>query len=325
MLAGWVCAHVASPRQAMAAPCEATANSPIIAVDTSDLGEELQTKLRAELGTALGRQGLTTCDASAAKGIAQVRFVRDDQSVNVVVDDKLTGKTLIRSFPPNAFPQDAQALAMALAASELLTAAWLEIDRSQASRKPADPTPNAVNQIVDQQWRQRVIRQTSVGVGFASEAFSGGETHLGAEAFMMHWLTSRWATDLGLGFRRGLPLTAPHGEVQMTSAGGSVGLTARLLGQRTLLWIAGASLRAAWMVVEGRPATGAQGETAHALSAVARASTGVLLRAGSTFEWRLMLGVGFPVVGVRGLDKNTVVAGASGMELSALLGGGLRF
>jgi hypothetical protein len=325
MIAGGAFANVHSPSRAMAAPCETTANKPVITVDATDLDKPLRTELQAELVTALGRQGFTLCDRDSAAGIAQVRFLRENQTVLVLVDDTITGKSLTRKFVPKEFPQDAHALALALVASELLTAAWIEINQSKPSATSSTPAPPAVNQIVDQQWRQRVVRNTSVGVAFASEAFSGGETHLGAEGFVMYWLTDRVAADIGLGFRRGMLRTAPHGEVQTMSAGGFAGLTARLLGQQKLLWIASTTLRAAWMVVQGRPATGAEGETANALSAVARASTGVLLRSSSTVEWRLMLGAGIPIVAVRGLDQNTVVAGASGLELSAQLGGSFRF
>lgn len=321
----WLCGNVVPFRQALATSCDPIGDSPIITVDATDLDPTLQVGLRAELTTALGRLGLAACDAGSVVGIAQVRFVREDQLVRVLVDDTLTGKTLMRRFNPNAFPQDARALAMALAASELLTAAWLEINQGHANAEAVAPAPDAVNQIVDQRWQQSVVRKNSAGIGFASEVFSGGETQLGVEVFALHWITNRLALEGGIGFRRGLPRTAPHGAIQMTAAGGFVGLMARLMGKQKALWIAGVTARAGWMIVEGRPAAGAQGQTAHGLTGVARASTGLLLRSGRKLEWRMMLGVGVPLLAVRGLDESTVVAGASGVEWSALLGGSWRF
>lgn len=311
-----------APGRAVAAE---TSRGAAIVVDVAGVPMPLRDPLRSEIRTALARQGLTILPAGASSGVSRISFqMRAPLEILVQVDDGLTGKTLSRRLNLSTFPPDAQALAVALTASELLTAAWLELDLRTRENGDSEPPPE-VKRVVTETLRARVVRNDAAGIAAAFERYTGGEALLGAEAFWLHWFSQRLAWEGSVGVRRGLASPAPHGDVRLSALGAQLTLWLRAWGNERWRWLFGPALRGGVAVLEGRPAAGATGSTTERPILVGRLNMALLLHAGPHLEWRLLAGLGWPLLGVRALDQNQAVTGTTGLEANLQLGAALRF
>jgi hypothetical protein len=126
------------------------------------LAEEVRKDLEAELAP----RGFGVCPSRAAQGelVAAVTFVQPEPAlVAIQVEDRATGKRVARDVRLARIPAGGVALAIAIAADELLRASWAELilrrnrDEGPASEAPPErepeplqtETPRAVS------WRKR--------------------------------------------------------------------------------------------------------------------------------------------------------------------------
>ncbi|MDP3237004.1 MAG: hypothetical protein Q8S33_14195 [Myxococcales bacterium] len=242
-------------------------------------------------------------DERAAKATATVDWPETGAlTLTVSVPSGRSTRQLSRTLDLGSVPPDGYALTIGSSLGELLREARRELPGLKAVEPELAPT-----------W--------GLGVALGGEAFTGGQTHGGADVFLRRRFGARFALELEAGVRFALPTEAPSGTINALSvAGGLHGLFDLLqLGRLAIAAIAGARL--GWVRFEGTARTPATGTT----------STGWLstLRAGAEVRWAtrpvlffLRLTAGVPVAGVIATDGGQRVTATSGFEGGASLGVG---
>jgi hypothetical protein len=127
---------------------------------------ELAEEVRKDLAAELSPRGFGVCPSRATQGelVAEVALVQQEPAlVSIQVEDYTTGKRVARDVRLGRIPAGGLALAIAIAADELLRASWAELmlRRRQAPPVPTEsepePTPEAVREgsysVVS--WRSR--------------------------------------------------------------------------------------------------------------------------------------------------------------------------
>ena len=242
-------------------------------------------------------------DERSAKATATVDWPETGAlTLTVSVPSGRSTRQLSRTLDLGSVPPDGYAVTIGSSLGELLREARRELPGLKAVEPELAPT-----------W--------GLGVALSGEAFSGGQTHGGADVFLRRRFAARFALELEAGVRFGLPTEAPNGTINALSiAGGLHGLFDLLqLGRLAIAAIAGARL--GWVRFEGTARTPATGTS----------NTGWLstLRAGAEVRWAtrpviffLRLTAGVPVAGVIATDGGQRVTGTSGFEGGASLGVG---
>ncbi len=242
-------------------------------------------------------------DERAAKATATVDWPETGAlTLTVSVPSGRSTRQLSRTLDLGSVPPDGYALTIGSSLGELLREARRELPGLKAVEPELAPT-----------W--------GLGVALAGEAFTGGQTHGGANVFLRRRFGARFALEFEAGVRVALPTEAPNGTINALSiAGGLHGLFDLVqLGRLAIAAIAGA--RVGWVRFEGTARTPATGTS----------STGWLstLRAGAEVRWAtrpviffLRLTAGVPVAGVIATDGGQRVTATSGVEGGASLGVG---
>ena len=289
----------------------------------------LRSRIVAELSGALVPQGFSPCLGGARDAVAEIQLHAETPNqviVSIEVWDEVTQKRLTRDVDLTALPEDSRALALAVASDELLRASWLELavaDRSPTAAAAQSPPPPEVQHVVERALESGSGRWTEIGARFAVEAFSLGETHLGADAYATTWLTDWFALELSVEARRGLGTESANGSVVATSFGGSSAGIVRIVNALPWWLGLGARFRAAYLAFEGTPNAGRLGFRRETLLLGARGEATLGFAAGS-FVARATVGVGAPWTTGAATDDGARVSAAGGVELSAQLGIGLR-
>jgi hypothetical protein len=196
----------------------AECKAPFIGLDwdsTISAGDRL--RIASELRADLEDQSIGVCDDPKA-GAPAARIVISEAnggvSIRLEVKDAITSKEVARSIDTSSIPPDGRALAIALAAAELLRASWAELTLRDA---PPTPVPAPVRRIVERSLREpahaEAPRIVGLGVAFATEAFTSGFVRFGADVRGSVDLGSRLSFGLSAGFRRALSRTGPDGQV----------------------------------------------------------------------------------------------------------------
>lgn len=242
-------------------------------------------------------------DERAAKATATVDWPETGAlTLTVSVPSGRSTRQLSRTLDLGSVPPDGYALTIGSSLGELLREARRDLPGLKAAEPELAPT-----------W--------GLGVALGGEAFTGGQTHGGADVFLRRRFGARFALELEAGVRVALPTEAPNGTINALSiAGGLHGLFDLVqLGRLAIAAIAGA--RVGWVRFEGTARTPATGTS----------STGWLstLRAGAEVRWAtrpviffLRLTAGVPVAGVIATDGGQRVTATSGVEGGASLGVG---
>ena len=236
---------VATRTGAAAAPCVTTTVQPAV------LDEKGRARLVEQLAASLGQHEIATCSGGQAP-IAEVVFELPGAGAGVAirVRDAVTGKEVTRVARTGAIPKDGRALALAVAADELLRASWAEILLARAPAPPPEPPPQ-VRALVEVSLAPRPAfavesppaeapspllvrpegRRFFLGAALAGEHATGGLTLGGVDARLGVFALERVSFGVRLGARAAPPSTASDGSATASAlvvgAGGAIALLPR--------------------------------------------------------------------------------------------------
>jgi len=287
-------------------------------------------RLRAELH----ERAIALCTANEGDGtrwpLAEIELRIDpDDVLALAVVDRATEKRLERSLSLRGIPSDARALAIALAADELLRASWLEslLERSgpRPETSPAPPPPVVERVAVESlSVRARAPRDVGGYVGFAvaAEHATGGLSLGGFDARLSYGATFR--AGIRAGYRIGAVVNADHGEIGSSALVGGVVLevaTPRASPWGATLFARGDAMRVAF---SGQATNGARASNGSDVGALAGAGVGGWRSLDPSRVWRLVveISVAVPLRGVAALDNGRSVTALSGAVLGLGLGVG---
>jgi hypothetical protein len=100
----------------------------------------LAAEVRKDLAAELGPRGFGVCAARAGAGELAAEIwlsISEPSRVAIQIDDLVTGKRVGRDVPLTPIPKGGKALAIAIAADELLRASWAELDLPRRGQEAA--------------------------------------------------------------------------------------------------------------------------------------------------------------------------------------------
>jgi hypothetical protein len=290
-----------------------------------DWPKALREDARADLRAGLRLRGIDVCDADSVAETKPVALLTLHISaatrVRVSLDlrDAITDKRVLRDVDLHSVAPDARGLLLAQAADELLRASWVELAVEDAP-EPAMPPPAEVATIALHAGPAAALRPT-LGVRGALEYYSGGQTLLGADAFLDVWLMRHLGISFGLGLRGGLGVDAADGRINThtVQACGDVFASWWPAEKRYNLLVS-VGLQIADVVVSGRAAESARAQQLSALGATARAGLWGFWQVAGSLRLSLQLEPGLSIRSVAARDNGQVVASTSGLALQATVG-----
>lgn len=302
--------------------------------------DELLRAIRAHLRAELAPRGVCVVDGEpdraaaadqavpageeAAVPVARVALLRIEDRVAVRVDYPRSGGTAERTLSVAAVPPAGRGLAIGLAASDLLTPRWLgapETPRAPGVTRAEDDQPAITARAPTTLAEPAEVAHRdglSLAAALAGERFAAGVTWLGP-TIAAAWHRGRAGFTLHAGARRGEPLVAPHGEIELAGLHLGAAASSRLLGaERGWQLRAGAGADLARIAVRGRAVPGATSQRSSAVTVVPRAE--LLVGRALTEALRLGLGVtlALPLRPVRAADAGVPVGGVAGLGIGAL-------
>jgi hypothetical protein len=281
--------------------------------------------------TELASEGFDACrDGGPASPVATVSIATGETGAAVEIVDVVTSKRVSREVDLRSIPSDGRALALALAADELLRASWAELALANAP-PPAAPVPEPVQRAVDSSLRSAALPATpahlgAIGVMLAGEGFAGGKVQWGADARAEWFVTPRFATTLRFGLRSALPSQTPEGEVRASAVLGGIGVAYAAVPPRRFRFDLFARFDAAQITYAADTTIDATATSGSALA--------LLVSGGAELGWAILpalrlngeLGAIVPVRPVRATEADsTVVVGVSGVGALVGLGMGGMF
>ncbi len=245
--------------------------------------------------------------------------------VTVEIHDAVTEKRVSRDVDLTRMPLDGRALALAVAADELVWATWAEIALGGPKRRT--PAPKEVVAGVEHAVKPPAAaaqpalsaKRTQLGIQLAGEHFAAGLTLLGADAVATVPITASFRLKLAAGARQGLTIVTEEGRIQSVAANMAIdGSLLILKGPNARLgWALGPRL--AWVRMQGEAQPGSLGHRFSGIAVIARTGPVVEIRLGLPLWLKLDAGMGVPLRAVQATDSGHIVAGASGFEQSVAL------
>ncbi len=283
--------------------------------------------VRSDLRAGLAPGDIEVCasgSSSAPEPLARVAIVEVEAArarYSVDVTDSVTQKRVGRDLVLDKLPADGRALALAVAAEELLRASWAEL-ALRGVRSAQSAAPPEVRAVVENSAPVPAPprRFTALGARLAFEHFLGGQTHYGAELFGAVPVGRIAGGVFALGARRALSEQAPHGSIDATALSAEAGVSLTFFRQRGFdagAFVSGRLLRLSF---EPEAASGGVATAQSGLAVTSR--VGFYLAFGSPGLLRSYsaLGAGLPLKSVSVSDTGGVVTGVSKLELFASTG-----
>ncbi len=280
--------------------------------------EGLREAALEDLKAGLASRHIETCqegEGPSKPPVAAIRISSNEvESVQVTVEirDSVTEKRVSRDVDLSSMPIDGRALAIALAADELVWASWAEIAYNGNKRQLAAP-PQLVA-AVRQNIQQPVQDSPRLGVQAAGEHFGAGVSQFGADAVCALAPSQRSRLRIALGIRQGLAVSAPDGNIRPSSVGMAFDMGPLLLrsSRIELTWTAGAHV--AWIHLQGDAARGALGSDISGLALFARTGLNAAIRPANSVWFEMGAGLGIPLRGLEATDAGRDGAGVAGLE-----------
>lgn len=287
----------------------------------SDAPAQLSEAVRAELGAGLRPSNIDVCQAARNTALDPLAHVTiepvetDGVRYRLSVTDSVTKKRVVRDLGLEKLPPDGRALALAVAAEELLRATWAELAlRGVHSGHTA--APPEVRAIVDRvEAEPAPARFNALGARLAFEHFSGGQSHYGADV-VGHLPVGRAAAVLvALGVRRALSAESEHGVIEAKGSAAEAALSLAFV-QRSGLDLAGfGGVRVLRLSFEPDARAQASASTQSGFAVSGR--VGLLLAVGASGVLRSysMVGAGSVFQEFSAADSGRVATGVAGLEL----------
>jgi hypothetical protein len=292
----------------------------------------LAARVGSDLRAGLAPSSIDVCSGPPAGGpepLAHVVIEQVDDSTarfSLDVTDSVTRKRVGRDLALDKLPADGRALALAVAAEELLRASWAEL-ALRGVHIPETAAPPEVRAVVERaEPRPAPLRRfVAPGARVAFEHFLGGQTHYGGDLFLVLPLGSVASGLLSVGARRALSVQAPHGSIGASAFSGELGLSLALYRQGGLDLSAFASGRMLRLTFEPEGEPGVTSTTSSGFVIGSRAGLGLAFGSAGLLRSYTALGAGLPLRSFEASDSGGVVTGASKLELFASTGLALEF
>ncbi len=282
--------------------------------------------VRSELRAGLAPSNIEVCavpPAAAPQPLARVTLAEVDATkarFSLDVTDSVTQKRVGRDLSLDKLPADGRALALAVAAEELLRASWAEL-ALRGVHSPDTAAPPEVRAVVEKSATPPSARRfTAFGARLSFERFLGGQTHYGADLFGAVPL-GRIAGGLwAVGARRALSQQAAHGSIGATALSVEAGVSVAFLQRRGLdlgAFVSGRLLRVSF---EPEAASGAAATAQSGLAVTSRVGLALAFGSPGLLRSYSALGAGLPLRSFSASDTGGIVTGASKLELFASTG-----
>ena len=296
-----------------------------------------QIAVDASAVTAPPRVSTPTADSprtEAPSPLARIRIQHlGTARTGIEVYERVTDKRVSRDVDLSAFPEDAMALAIAIAADELLRASWAELwtepEPNSLSSRPSAPPPAAVTAWVERE-RTRVVDadvlQRSRWLGLAAEVrWHGQGALLGGGGLRFEAAVGpRWGIALVFDGARMRTAPAANGTVDAVALGGGLDLIVTLVGtRRGLELVAIGGARAHWIRFSGIAEGAASGKDAGSYRIGLRLGPEGRIQLGPV-QLRMGLWLGGAPRAVSATGDGRVVVGTGGIEAGGIAGVGVR-
>ncbi len=299
---------------------ECTGAKPWVAV-SGKVPATLAAAVRSDLRAGLAPSNIEVCaapPAAAPQPLAHVAIAELDASkarFSLDVTDSVTQKRVGRDLLLDKLPADGRALALAVAAEELLRASWAEL-ALRGVHSPQTAAPPEVRAVVEKSAAPPEARRfTAFGARLAFERFLGGQTHYGADLFGAVPLGRIAGGLFAVGARRALSQQAEHGSIGATALSLEAGVSLAFLKQHGLdlgAFVSGRLLRVSF---EPEAASGATATAQSGLAVTSRVGLSLAFGRPGLLRSYSALGAGLPLKSFSAADTGGIVTGVSKLEL----------
>ena len=290
----------------------------------------LSNKLLELLRVELEPRQISVCTEATSPTrppIATIRIVHSASStvgIEVLVDDAITNKKVMRQLDLRSLPPDTHATAIALGAAELLRASWAEVNL-RSSNPPSRPVPESVKKTLADE-DVRIPKRASLGVYVAGEEFAHGLVQGGVDARISVEVQRPIGIMVRAGVRQVRPVQARDGRVQADAwhlgVGGSMRLTP-LDSSASLDLVGRVDLFQLHFLAEPHAGADSNSGSATAVTAGAGISGALLTSTSAQFEAEVV--AGGVIKGVRATDTGKEVVALNGAWVGGSLGMSVRF
>lgn len=307
-------------------PAECTGEKPWVSVG-GRVPLPFVAAVRSDLRAGLAPSNIDVCETAPPKTpeplasvlIAEVEPARARYSVDVT--DSVTKKRVGRDLALDKLPADGRALALAVAAEELLRASWAEL-ALRGVHSPQSAAPPEVQAVVEKSAPAPAAprRFTAFGARLAFERYLGGQTHYGADLVGVLPLGRIAGGFFAAGARRALSEQAPHGSIGATALSAEAGVSLNILQQRGLdlgAFVSGRLLRVSF---EPEAESGVVARAQSGLAVTSRVGLSLAFGSPGLLRSYSALGAGLPLKSFSVSDTGGVVTGVSQLELFASTG-----
>jgi hypothetical protein len=275
--------------------------------------------VRAELRAGLRPSNIDVCLGATSGGpeaLAQVSIEPIDTNrghFRLGVTDALTKKRVSRDLSLDKLPLDGRALALAVAAEELLRASWAELALRgvHSAQTAAPPEVRAVMESAE----PAEPRFNAFGARLAFEHFTGGQTHYGADVLAHVPIGPAAAALVALGVRRALSEASEHGVIEASGTAAEAALSLAFVQRPGIDFAGFGGVRVLRLTFEPDALAKASAESKTGFAVSGR--VGLLFAVGASGVVRSysMLGAGLVLQEFSAADSGSVATGVSGMEL----------
>lgn len=324
-LLGCALARVAHAQPAPVSSPDCSGNKPWVLL-------ELQTSpgfagaVLSDLRAGLAPGQIEVCERAAdesAEPLARVVVVQvegHEARFSLDVTDSVTHKRVGRDLALDKLPADGRALALAVAAEELLRASWAEL-ALRGVHSPETAAPPEVRAVVERvEAPAHEPRFVGVGARVAFEHFLGGQTHYGGDLFAALPFGHVASGVVALGARRALSVQAPHGSIGASALSAELALSLTFLRQGGLDLGAFAAGRLLRITFEPAAEPGVSSRGSSGLAVLSRAGLALAFGSPGVLRSYSALGAGLPLRSFEASDTGRVVTGVSQLELFASTG-----
>jgi hypothetical protein len=283
----------------------------------------LASAVLSELRAGLFPSNIDVCAAAASSQEPLAQVTIDDTGrarYLLEVTDSVTHKRVSRELGLEQLPADGRALALAVAAEELLRASWAELALRgpHSAQTAAPPEVQAVVQAEPTAGAPK--RFKALGARLAFERYLGGQTHYGADLFAALPVGPVAALLMGVGARRALTVQAPHGSIGATGYGAELGMSLTFVEHTSSELSAFVSGRALRLTFQPAASPGAAASSHSGLAITSRVGLAFSLGSPGVLRSYSTLGAGLPLLSYSAADSGAAVTGVSELELFASTG-----
>ena len=266
-------------------------------VPAEDLDDSFTQQIAFDLAADLARVGI-----ELAKACERAVFVDRAHGDTVVIS--VAG--VARELDLSAIPPDGRALAVAVAAGELVRASY---GRPVLEELP--PLAPFSVQVVP--LEEPLQFNLSFGARFAFEAYQRGQTQLGGDAYLRYrW--DRIGAELAFGWRGALNVASANGSITGDAIGGSAALSLAIIDAGLFSLELDAGVRGAWVRFRGDASGDATDRSDAGVAWIGRGGVRATL-AIDPIAIEAAAGGGYAFRGVLAGDGSEAVTGVAGAEI----------